>query len=97
MKSAFVITIFTSAVLFADEPSLSQSALPSQPTAEEVKALPPPAEVIENIPNITSKKDVDRTTDIFLKGGFCVITALLFLAGFLAVKTNSGQKTYHSA
>ena len=97
IKSYFVITIFTAGVLFADEPPQKQVALPPQPSAEEAKAPLTSTDVIDNIPNITSKTDVDRATDIFLKGGFCVVTALLFLAGFLAVKSNSGQKTYTSS
>jgi hypothetical protein len=96
LKSAFVVTIFTSAVLFAEEPPLNSQASPPQQSAEEAKAPTPSMQAIESIPTVPTKKDVDKATDMFLRGGFCVITALLFLAGFLVVKTNSGQKTYTS-
>lgn len=97
LKSAFVCIIFTTAVLFAEEPPVVNQASPTQQTAEEVKALSPSMQAIESIPTVPTKKDVDKATDIFLRGGFCVITALLFLAGFLVVKTNTGQKTYSSS
>lgn len=86
------MTTFTTAVLFSAEPSPSQASSPPQQLAEETKATPPSVQVLESIPNITTKKDIDKQTDVFLRGGFCVITALLFLAGFLVVKNNSGQK-----
>ncbi|MBM3193331.1 MAG: hypothetical protein FJZ59_03765 [Chlamydiae bacterium] len=97
LKSAFVCTIFTTAVLFAEEPPIVSQASPPQQTAEETKAPSPSMQAIDSIPTVPTKKDVDKATDVFLRGGFCVITALLFLAGFLVVKTNSGQKTYASA
>ena len=97
LKSFFVVTIFASAVLFADEPSPESASSPPQVNLEEAKALPPSIQAMESIPNITTKKDIDKATDMFLKGGFCVVTAVLFLAGFFVVKSNSGSKVDVSA
>jgi hypothetical protein len=97
IKSAFILTIFTSAVLNAEAPSL-ESTKPPQPNAEEVHSNTPTPSVqaMESVPMVTSKKDVDRMTDIFLRGGFCVITAVLFLAGFMAVKSNGGTRVHQT-
>lgn len=92
LKSFFVVTIFTSGVLFADEPSRESASSPPQGSLEEVKAVPPSVQAMESIPNITTKKDIDKSTDMFLKGSFCVVTAVLFLAGFFVVKSNSGSE-----
>ena len=97
VKSIFILTFFTSAVLFSAEPSEVQEASPPQPIAEEAKAISPSIQAMESIPHITTKKDIDKATDMFLKGGFCVITALLFLTGFLVVKNNPGQHTHAEA
>jgi hypothetical protein len=97
VKSAFILTIFTSAILNAEEPSL-ETPKPPQVNIEEVHSdnTRPSVQALESVPMVKSKKDVDHMTDIFLRGGFCVITAVLFLAGFLAVKSNGGSRV-HSA
>ncbi len=98
IKTFLLVSIFTSSVLFADEPPALEVAPPPQLNAEEVVVPSSTAvQAMESIPNVATKKDIDRSTDIFLKGGFCVITAVLFLAGFLAVKSNSGIHTSASS
>ena len=98
IKLILLVTIFTSSVIFSEEPLISEVAPPPQINSEEVLAPSATAvQAMESIPNIATKKDIDRSTDIFLKGGFCVITAVLFLAGLLAVKSNSGIHTSASS
>ena len=87
--------IFTVVSLFAtEEPHEKVIPLPPE---EEAVALPQPfspnvAEVI--VPTVPDKKDQDKTTDRFLKGGFCILSALFFVAGFLIVKSSEGHRTY---
>jgi hypothetical protein len=97
IKSVLVVTVFASGVLFGEEPPINDEVRPPQATAGEVQATPSVVQAMESVPMVTSKKDVDRATDIFLKGGFCVISGVLFLAGLLLVKSNSGSKVHKEA
>lgn len=93
-KSFSIVTIFSSGVLFSGEPPVSEEVKPPQALAGEVQTPPTVVQAMESVPTVSSKKDVDRATDIFLKGGFCVISGVLFLAGLLIVKSNSGSKVH---
>lgn len=93
LKSTFVAFVFTSTCLFAEEPSLESAPVVSEPASEEVTKTPELSQVVEVVPTVSSKKEQDMKTDRFLKGGFCVLSALFFLAGYLVVKSHEGQRT----
>lgn len=100
LQSACVVSVFIVVSLFSNEPSMEEgSLLPAEDT--QSSAVDPentnvPQEDLVNdtvVPTVLNKQEMDKKTDRFLKGGFCALSALAFLAGLLMVKSHTGQKT----
>ena len=66
------------------------------PPEEEAVVLPQPylPDVAGAVsPSVPDRKEKDEKTDAFLKGAFCVISALFFITSYIIVKSNEGYKT----